>query len=268
MTVADKESSADQGNPVELYLFTYGSGLSYFAYTDAELSISYGGKTYEPIAIERSAVSSSGSLDKSQMSVNMPKTASLVDLFLIYPPSRVVTLTVFRGHVGDSQFIATWSGRVISKETKEDIATFGCEPASTSMNRNALRRNAQYGCGHALYRAPCGANRTAATVSSTPTSVNSETIFLPTGWNGAHSVSSYLGGLVKWTFGDTEERSIISASANSITISGFARNLTPGVLISISRGCPRTIAGCESHNAIQSFGGMPWIPRRNPYKKV
>lgn len=54
MTFETYEDSRFHGEPVNLYQFTYGAGASdYYGYCDAETSLSIGGKTYEPMPIER-----------------------------------------------------------------------------------------------------------------------------------------------------------------------------------------------------------------------
>ena len=51
-------------------------------------------------------------LDKSTLKVSMDIGTDLAELFRIYPPSSVVTLTIFEGHIDDpdGEFLAVWAG--------------------------------------------------------------------------------------------------------------------------------------------------------------
>src|SRR4051812_4301074 len=119
MSFDARESSRSLGEPVDLYRFTYNNpdfddGVHTFCYTDAEASIVNDGLTYAPTPLDRTAIASSGSLDKAAITVSLPKETEVAELFRIFPPSDIVALTIFQGHFDDGEFIAIWSGRVLS----------------------------------------------------------------------------------------------------------------------------------------------------------
>ena len=272
MTFGSIEESRHSGEPVNLYLFVYGTETdSYFAYTDAEQAITYGGKVYDPIPLNRGSLASSGTLDKATIEVSMPTDAGLAELYRIYSPGRGVSLTIREGHLSDPdlQFVPIWIGRIISCERKDSEAIFSCEPISTTFKRSGLRRNYQYGCPHALYGGQCLANRTAATSATIVQAFTGNTVTLPSGWSGSLATDKYLGGMLEWERASgTESRTILRvASGITLTLSGNTTGLSVGTSVSVILGCNHKMNDCRDlHGNILNFGGQPWIPFKNPIK--
>lgn len=180
-----------------------------------------------------------------------------------------VGLTIFQGHDGDPavEFLAVWSGRVISGSRKGIVATLVCEPVSTSMKRPGLRRRYQYGCPHALYGPQCGANRDAFSVTAAVMAVSGATVTFDNGWNGAFPEANFLDGLLEFTEnGVMALRTIlrVNTGLNRITVSGKVAGLGVGETVKLSLGCNHQMTGCNAFGNIVNFGGQPWIPKKNP----
>lgn len=263
------EKSRSRGEPIQLYLFRYAvAATAYYGYTDADQQVLYDARTYRPVSIERGAITSSGTLDKASLQVNLAHNSEVAELFRIYPPSEVVTLTIFEGHQNDpdGQFRAVWAGRVLSCARNGSKATLTCEPVSTSMRRAGLRRNYQYGCPHALYGQGCFASKIAATVTRDAGVVGNSSITFGDGW-AAVDPQKYVGGLAEWSTGfeQGEIRTILRVDHNTLLLSGPTTKLRPGMDVQLSLGCNRQMGDCETlHNNIQNFGGQPYIPTKNP----
>src|SRR5262245_14793633 len=139
MAFAPIEESRQKGRPVTLYQFIYDTApLSQFAITDAEQTIVSGGVTYDPVPAMRDALVSSGSLDRTTITIRMPRDVEFAEKFRVYPPTVPTTLIIRQGHLSDTptpEFLVCWSGRVLSvgREGDETIAT--CEPVSSSLRR-------------------------------------------------------------------------------------------------------------------------------------
>ena len=271
MTVNQYEQSRSRGRPVNLFLFTYGQlPNAYYGYTDAEQPITYLDKIYKPIPIDRDKFTSSGSMDKSAFKVRLPRGLAISDLFRVYPPSQVVTLVVRQGHLGDvvPEYLVAWSGRVVSGNVKGNETEFTSEAIVTSMRRSGLRRNYQYGCPHALYGNQCRANKAAAKVVSTVVSASSYKIILPNNWFLPFAEANFIGGLAEWNnavTGEREMRTILKINGGTVLdLGGVVRGLPNGNSIDLFKGCSHTMAGCNTHNNINNFGGQPWIPTKNP----
>lgn len=271
MSFETYETSRTQGGPQTLYRFSYQSQV--FAYTDAEVSIIFEGTEYQPIPVDRGALSSSGSLDKTALSIDMPHDTGIAELFRVFPPSDVVVVTVFQGHDSypEIDFLSVWTGRVLSASRQRTTCTLVCEPISTSMKRPGLRRRYQYGCPHALYGTQCGVNRADFSVTATVQSTSGATVTLETGWNGAFAETNFHDGLLEFTEnGATALRTIlrVNTALNRLTVSGKVAGLSAGDQVTLSLGCNHQMTGCETFSNIQNFGGNPWIPKINPLSFV
>lgn len=276
------ETSRQQGAPVTLYLFVYGAmpgdsppGIQYFAYTDSEQEITYDSIIYSPVPIFREAISSSGSLDKSALSIRMSRDVELIELFQVYPPIQPVTLVIRQGHLSDidSEFLAVWSGRVLAVGREGEECVISCEPISSSLRRPGLRRHYQIGCPHVLYGPQCRADESLATVSGTVTFIDGLSVTLAPLWEGAFDRAKFLDGMVKWTNdnGGLEIRRILRVTGDVLLLGGFLRDMIIGDVINVVLGCnhqhtsPGDGGDCgDLHNNDQNYGGCRWIPVVNP----
>lgn len=280
MSFENYEESRDDGEPVDLYLFRYGTTANaYYAYTDAEQPITIEGVTYVPIPIERGKFTASGTLDKTALEVQCPINADISNLFRVYPPGQVVTLVIKQGHVNDADqdFKVIWTGRVIQCERKDSTATLACEPISTSLRRNGLRRNYQLSCPHVLYGAQCKASKIAATTTTEVLSLTGTRVTLQDGWSGAIDPSKYVGGMIEWNIAaGLDRRTILRViDLKTLALSGPTSGITSGMMIDVILGCnhqmgagPQPDGDClPLHDNIHNFGGQPWIPTANPLHK-
>lgn len=273
MTLSQFENSRASGQPVELFYFRYGSDpAAFYAFCDIEQEVEHAGITYAPHPIKRTAIHSQQSLDKSEMTVRVPIESPVSQLFTIYPPSDVVTVTIRRGAVGDpdGEFVVIFTGRVQQSKRDGREAELSCVPASVSIKRSGLRRHYQLTCPHVLYDqdpGSCKANKAAATLAAVVVSaVSSTTVTLPPGWNGAFNADKFIGGMVEWD-GDVtrERRTILRRSGDVLTLEGLISGLIVGQAVDVILGCNHQLEDCETlHNNIRNFGGMPFIPQENP----
>lgn len=268
------ESSRHRGAPINLYYFDYGNAPgSFFAYTDAEIPVTNAGVTYTPFSIDHTGIESSGSLDKAALTIMMPKDNPLSELFRLYPPSRVVTVTIRQGHLTDPlhEYSVVWAGRVLNRDVKQDEVEFSCEPVATSIQRSGLRRNYQFGCPHVLYGSSCKASKLASTLAVNAVSVSGDSVTLADGWSGTISPNKYLGGMLQWTVnGDQSLRTILRIYGGKILkLSGIASGLSAGGPALAILGCSRQMDDCRTlHSNILNFGGQPWIPTKSPFSKA
>lgn len=284
MTYATYEESRDDGLPVQAYLFRYGPEEGqFYAYTShtQELVIDHGAPlgeiAYTAIPSQRDAITSNGTLDKSAIRISFDVGTELAELFRVYPPSEVVTLTIFEGHIEDpdGEFNVIWAGRIVAAGREHGELALSGEPVSTQMRRPGLRRHYQYGCPHALYMGVegmpgCHANKAAATVVGTVDSIAGTAITLDAGWEGALPPAKFLRGMLEWTNdgGSTEQRTIIRIAGNVLTLSGIPRDLEASDSVNIVLGCNHKAfapdGDCEVlHDVLPDYGGQPWIPIKN-----
>lgn len=284
MTFAQSEESAARGNIIQCFRFVYGPAPGeYFAYTTRNESITLnhgapvGVITYEPVPISRGNIVSNGTLDKSAIKISTDVATGLAELFRVYPPSSVVVLTIYEGHIDDpdDQFLVVWAGRIVQASREGSTQNFSGEPVSTQLKRPGLRRHYQYGCPLPLYGIDCGANKAAATRASTVTVIDGTVVTVSPGWEGAFNPVKFIRGTFEWTPAgkSTQKRTILRISGNVISLSGVATDLDPGDDVDIVLGCnhrayAETDGDCEVlHNRINAYGGQLWIPQKNVINK-
>ncbi|MEL4071747.1 hypothetical protein WKW50_16505 [Ochrobactrum sp. GPK 3] len=242
------------------------------------------GVEYTPIAITRGKISVSGTLDKSQMEVRSTINNPLAEIFRVYPPSQVVNIVIYQGHLSDpdAQFLVAWSGRVVSARRENHELILACEPVSTSLKRVGLRRHYQYTCMHVLYGDQCRASKVAATKAVIVQSVDAKgsTVVLAEGWETDARAPKYLNGLFEWinSAGDLETRTILRVTNNrELLLAGYARDLSAGMSANAVLGCNHGLyknangiglteeTDCYYlHNNMRNFGGCAFIPTVNP----
>lgn len=289
MSFGDFEASAAEGSPISLLFFRYGTApANYYAYTDHELDLTYNfgdghtgtnPVTYKSVPLWVDEVTASGTLDKKNITVSMPESVELADLFRYRPPSTKVTMIIRQGHEGDPdhQFLVGWSGKVIGFDIPTNDLSLTCEPIGASMLRTGLRRRYQIGCPHALYGPKCQANKEVATISKGVVSINGAEINVGPVWPiDLGRVAKFVGGMVEWTRTDgrVELRTILDININGNTwLSHATDGLNPGDTVKLTFGCnhksgiPLLNDGGDClplHNSIQNYGGQLWIPTTNP----
>lgn len=264
MSFSSREISRYSGHPFALFRFGFGTRI--IGYTSSEQPINFNGETYEPIPIERNAITQSGTLDKSNLAIRLPVSTEIVEIFRAYPPSDVVGVTIFQGHIGEDEILAIFVGRVLSAGRKGRIATLNCEPASTMMRRPGLRRHWQYMCPHVLYGTQCRASRPAHTYNGTVESVSTTTVKMVSGWHGPLQRRNFENGIFEWDGPNgIEMRNILRVTDDELLLDGRLRALPAGTPVRLSAGCAHNMADCQNvFNNILNFGGDPWIPVRNP----
>ncbi|RWX68928.1 hypothetical protein EN780_07850 [Mesorhizobium sp. M4B.F.Ca.ET.089.01.1.1] len=293
MTFGIRESSRYRGQPVSLYLIQGattddGAPVGPYAYNNGEAPITRSVLDAEgnpvniefiPWPIKNSNISHDGTLDKSDITVTMAFGSEMDDLFLAYPPSDVVNLTIFEGHIGDDvteeNFPAVWMGRITSSaDNDSNEQELSCVPVSTSIKRPGLRRNYQVGCPHVLFGPQCRASKVAATVDREFVSVTRNKITIDVSLGATYA--RYVGGLLQWINADNGRKelrtiSAVRADGLEVTIRGIARGLVAGNPLSVIRSCNHQMTGCNQHtnsvtggSNIKNYGGQFGIPLENP----
>lgn len=273
MTFDAREKSRTLGRPVHLYLWRYDPAPNcYFAYTSAEREVvmfvndDLGDVIFTPVPITHGNITSSAALDKSTMEVRTPRDIGLAAKFPLWPPSKVITLTIFEGHVGEDEFKLAWAGKTLGWKRDQNEAVYSCDNSGLSMKRTGLRRNYQIMCNYVLYdQRTCKADKAAATFDAAVTDVQGPLVSVAGSWE----VEKFARGLAEWDCEDgrTEVRTITRFEAGVLHLSGRASELEAGMTVRISYGCNLIYndpLGCPLHNNKVNFGGDPFIPDENP----
>jgi len=285
------EISVDTGQPFDLYRFTFGSEV--FLQTSCDRVIVFNGETYLPQAIQRSNLESTSQSEKSSLSLSASKSNPLVDLFKFGTINNIIGVTIFTGHSLQSDLVdevdptrvrVLWKGRILNFELGVDsMVTFALESVFSSAKRLGIRRKFQRQCPFELYGNQCGVSKLAH--QFTTTVVNSH-IGAPgeSGWlvtidvDVSSSPGIFGGGYMTWINplnGRTEHQSVkLSSDVNAnqcvLVLSKKPWQLPIGHSVTIYKGCDHNIdteAGCGPRfNNHVNFGGMPYIPTKNPFE--
>lgn len=262
MSYFSREGSAQAGSPV--YRFLFSTGYDEYRYTTELNFVSDGTHTYEPAAISMGDVSQSGDMGKDVLSLDLPIDNALASLFRGYSPDHIVSVTVFRGHPEDGEFVVYWRGRVASHALDGKSVELKCESIFTSMRRPGLRARYQRACRHALYSAGCGIDKADYAVSGTISSVDQITLTIAEA--ATEDYAWFSGGVVE--FPDGTFQMVTAHDGDQVVISRKCRyldeNATP-ISVTLYPGCDRTLTTCKvKFDNILNNGGFRWIPQKNP----
>lgn len=274
MTFGEKQASRSKAKPV--FLFRFAVQEQVFTYTSALRPITLptgpegADEVYEPKPIHLpNDLVNTGTLERTSVEIKMAGDNPVSMLFHQFPPSDAVTAVVFQMHIDDedAEYLAVFTGKIVSRRLEGQVASVVCEPASITMKRPGLRRRYQHGCPHVLYGAACRANKESFTVTATVTSVSGGTIGFGSGWNGSFAEGRFAYGLCEFTEGGvTVIRTIlrVNETPNTLVLAARIPGLSPGKSVKLSLGCNHQLDGCAVFNNQPNFGGMPWIPTQNP----
>lgn len=259
MSYNTQEISAAAGQPVEIYRFALGQQV--WTVTSGREAIAYQAESYQPAVIRRSGIEQSSEFARNGIDLECARDFAVAQLFAAARPNGVVSLTVFRNHLGDSEYITWWKGRVASVVFAGSTARIRCESIFTALRRPGLRTHYQTGCRHALFDSGCGANNQAYKLAGTVASFSGLNV----------TSSTFLSRASGWLTGGYLRvagvpRMITNHSGDTITLSAVLPGLAVGVAFEAFAGCDRTFATCQSKfgNSL-NFGGFPWIPIKNPF---
>ena len=285
MTYIAKENSLYEGNPQELYMFSYGAGPTEVFYTSADESEVYDGDTYTPYPIQRSDVSLGYDQIQLQVPVDCPVYTAL-------STQTTIELTIYRKHRDDAGTIVLWKGRVQSAQVSGDRANLTCWSLLKMTELPMPQYMFQTGCNWSLYSTRCGVNKagndflgnslklaigSVAALNARKTKIfDSDIGFADPPFTRRDIYNTYYtGGFAEWTDGAgvVHRRFIIASDCRLVADLNYIVILTPfpaGFVateaLDIYAGCTRSLVPCNNKFAnVVNYGGFPWIPRINPF---
>jgi uncharacterized phage protein (TIGR02218 family) len=267
MSYVGFETSKRQGEPVELYEFSYQA--NYFRFTSHAKPIPFGPLTYLTYPMVRSNLREQANSFEQPLTITAFKDFPPADFFRFQTPSAVMALAVRRKHIldDDTQYIVAWMGKVLGAKWVEDNEVIlSCESDLSSMKRNALRRLYQRGCPWALYGAGCNLNPIDFAYPSTVFGVTGKTVNISS--LAALAPNFFAGGYVEYDnvlTGIREYIAIRSSLDGDLNLSLVPLGLTGSLEIIAHPGCDHTIPTCDGKFGNRpNYGGQPSIPGVNP----
>jgi hypothetical protein len=267
MSYATKEVSVQDGSPVLLFLFVQGN--SEWRYTNAPATVSRVGQSWTPGVVVPTKFGQSGEMPKESVTFKVPIDYSLAATFLGYSPDAVTSVTVFRAHLGETDYNTYWKGRVDSTSASGNFLSIQCEPLSNSMGQLGLRPVYQRSCPHAFITpgSKCRLRAEDFAQAGTVTAVNSTGSVITV--TEASGMNNLLGGT--FMAPDGTIRTITAHSGTTVTLMRGIKSLLAemvahpgGFAVTLYRGCDKSFTTCESLSNLGNFGGWAGTPDINP----
>lgn len=276
MSYLSKENSVQDGSPIHLLHFS--QGVLNWRYTTASYPIIALGHIWNPSPITQGGVNQSNDMTRDTLSLRFPRDHEFARIFLAYTPDQLTSVTLYRGHEGESEFIVYWKGRIASTKSGGETISVECEPVFTSLRRPGLRARYQRTCRHAHYGRGCNLDPEDWATSGICTEASGVQVVVPQA--ALFSAGYFIGGMIESP--DGVLRHVIEHSGSLLTLirpieslilevgsSGYGRSYGEnygGVPVRIFPGCDHSRFTCESKfNNLDNNGSFPWIPEKNPF---
>lgn len=251
---------------VEIYTITY--DFNRWWYTSGDEDVPAVGFTYRAVPISRSEVEINSDESTGSFSATFPLDSEFLELFRVSPPSGLVTLLCERfdpNNPSDREII--FKGRIVNVTRNETQAELACESSSQAINRMGLRRRYQYGCPHMLYGGECRVDREQFVTIGPGSNITASSVDMIA--VAGKPDNYFAGGYIEYThssLGTTERIAVSASSGPTLSLFSFPIGLVSGDEVRAYAGCNRTIATCnEKFNNSENYGGMPFIPSKNPF---
>ena len=262
------ESSANDGQPIELYEFRLGGETFRFASTEDDITV--GVDVYAGSEVRRSPVIVGPEARSSTLSITFSSSNLLARRYVNIVPGQKATLTIFRLHRPDpAQELRTIFKGVVKSVGFDQLgarASIVVLPLTEALSRSAPRIVFSSTCNHILYDSRCKVNSTLFRFQGTVSLVNGNQITVP-GLN-ANGDGWATGGYC--TLSGADFRTINDHTGDVITLLQPFPSGTPtiGQAIEIFAGCDRSLETCVSKFSNEAnFGGFRFVPLRDPFGK-
>lgn len=273
MSYASVEASVHAGAPIHLFEFV--QGATTWRYTSRGADVSALSQSWVSAPIEMGNIAQTTELGKNNLKLSFPRDHAFASQFLGYAQEAVTSVTIWRGHEGDGEYIVHWKGRVAGSAYNDPKIDLDCENIFTSLRRTGLRRRWQKTCPHLLYGRGCTLNKDNFAEASLAVSISGLTLTIQT----AQADGWFTGGMVKAPDGSL--RFVMAHAgqvltlirpheplADLVAVSGYGinyGNYYGGIPLTLYPGCDRSIEICDSKFSNKlNCGCYKWIPIKNP----
>jgi uncharacterized phage protein (TIGR02218 family) len=264
MTYDARERSVQDGRPIEI--FTFARDVQAWRYTSADRDVTVTSQVYRAQPISRSEIESTQEKARLGITITMPRTIEVAELYRVSPPTQAVTCIVQQYHEADAEVATLWTGRILSCEFAGAMATLRLEPLLTSIRRIGLRRMYQRQCPHVLYGPACQVNRESFRVDGTVASISGLVVNVAAAAGEADAW--FAGGYLEYTAegGAPERRFITNHAGPLLTVSSAPYGLAAAAAVKLYPGCDHAITTCTSKfSNAANYGGFPYFPLKNPF---
>lgn len=267
------ESSIESGAPFFLYEFSTPSTT--YRFTSLSITHTVNSFSWVPVEIKHGDVKQTHEISKNTLKITMSLGNGITDLYIGWSPDHTVSVTMYRGHVGQSDTLLYWKGRISGVSLAEKTMSFSCDSVFTTLSRYGLRARYTKACRHALYNRGCSVDKDVHKVESYIGITTKLSVKCPNSEVDNH----FIGGIIEFEDGstrfvsgqhtDTMQLNIPSKYMHDIAQSvgyGLSYGEVYGAKpVTLYPGCDRTLATCvDKFNNGLNNGGFKWMPETNP----
>ena len=262
MTSVDRDSSTDEGEPIYLYMFARQGNT--WRYASSDRIESHAGDDYLPLQITNSGIRSGG--DDASIEVSLPRDTAVALNWFPWPPSDFVYCTIFIKHVGETDALVVWSGRLVQPKFGNTSLTLVSEPTMSLVSGTAPSPRLQRSCWKTCFGPDCRADPEVHKVESTVTAIDGFTLTIP----GATSFPDgrLVNGVVEWVRPDGIgiSRTIEAHVGDQVTINYSDLSLVEDIDVVLLPGCKQSLDDCDEYfDNLVNCGAIDTIPIRNPH---
>lgn len=249
----------EQGQSAELFKATYGGNVAWY-FTSADQPVIFGGHTYIPQPMARSAFSLERSMKTVDVSITIPVTLAFGE-HISRAPYRSTFIEIWKVFVAspDSTAKLMFIGKVENVSVSNFVATALCKSTNRTLSRRFPRIFYQTSCNHMIYDAGCGLSKQAHELVSVLHGIDGANLTLNdlTGF----PTSAFQGGIIEC---DGEERLVTDQVGSAVTILLPFTGAKIGDTVRLYPGCDGNPGTCSGYQNSPNYFGMPYIPTRNP----
>ena len=283
MSYSGQETSAESGQPVELYLFTQNLGSEKFTLTSGQEDVDFGGNLYTPANISRTSPKISKNSSSGNITLTFPRTHPYALRYIVGQPPLPDSVTIYRGHSSDGvdpEFVSYFAGEVQGVVFEGDLAKVSLTTIASRMQRSVPRRGFSWSCNHVLYDPLCQVSKEEYRVDAIVSSIDNDALDLSLTddpvWAGADLASKvasdplfFHGGLISWSAPNgTQSRTIraYDSGTHVATLSIPFQDIPLGATVTVYAGCSHAVQTCrDKFDNVINYGGFPFVPTSNPF---
>lgn len=259
-----KETSSER-KPVELYRLWVGS--TYYYYNNSDVSIDYGGHTYDPAPISRSDMSYNSSMDVSTITLTVATVDLAIVKYIAQNPIETMWVEVSK-YFFSMETPATYIvfvGQIKQVGFKGSTAEVECVGFEHFLSMRVPVYRYQLNCNHRVFDSNCGLTAASYKVQAVVT-LNAAKTILTSATFALQANGYFIGGLVQY---DGESRVCTNHVSTQVTLAYPMLYLADSETVDIYPGCDGRINTCrDKFNNIANFFGFPFIPEENPALRV
>lgn len=257
-----------RGLIVETFAITRNESRWY--YTSCAEDITVNNVVYKSAIIESGGYSQSTEMSNRGITIEADRSIPFIAPYSAQTVNGIVDVIIGEYNVSKKDHRIKWTGRMLNFAFEKQKCTIKCEPIYTALKRSLNQAKYQKNCPHQLYGNPpsdvmgCRASRTAFTTRHPVQNVSGFNLTLGGAIN--QTANFYAGGIVTANVNDeTHEYFVVSSNGNVIELDNRAPQSLVGGIVSLCPGCDHTMQTCnDKFGQILNYGGVPYVPEKNP----